>query len=77
MKKPTIKVVLNDINPEPVEIIAASILAISDSMTKINATRLSREAIVALIHDHSGLAKRDIRLVLNNLEALAQVWLKD
>ena len=58
------------------EIIAQSIVAIADAMKKINATRLKQETIVTLIHAHSKVAKRDITLVLNNLTALEEIWLK-
>ena len=60
----------------PPEIIAQSIEQISAAMKKVAGTRLSREAIVTLIHAKSKVAKRDIELVLNNLEQLERTWLK-
>lgn len=67
-------------NPEeqvPVEIIATSIQKIADAMAEINKTRLTRKALVALIHDYSKVSKRTIELVLNNMDQLAKIWLKD
>lgn len=66
----------NEAEPEPVEIIAQSIIDITASMKRIDASRLSRRALVALIYDESKLPKRDINVVLNNLGALESIWLK-
>ena len=66
-------------NPEskvPVEIMAEAIERISRSMRYINQSRVSRKMIVALIHDNSKLGKRDIEIVLNNLDALEKNYLK-
>jgi hypothetical protein len=60
----------------PVEVIATSIVQISDAMKAINNTRLTRKAVVALIHDHSKLPKKTIEIVLNNLSELEKTWLK-
>lgn len=60
----------------PAETIAAAIVKISESMRAISATRLSRKAIVALIHDQSKVSKRTIEIVINNLEELESFWLK-
>ena len=60
----------------PAEVIATAIVEISEGMKKLNSTRLTRKAIVALIHDQSGLAKGTINLVLNNLMDLEKDWLK-
>lgn len=65
-------------NEEPIaaEIIANSIVAISDAMRRIESTRLTRTALVTLIHANSKVPKRDIELVLNNLDDLEHTWLK-
>lgn len=73
-QKPLVK--LDEINPEPVEIIAASILEIAQAMKALNSTRLKRSVIVTLIHDRSKIGKRDIELVLNNLASLEEDYLK-
>lgn len=60
----------------PANLIADAIARIADAMQALNASRLSRRAIVTLVHDHSGVARRDIELVINNLVALKETWLK-
>lgn len=60
----------------PAEIIAQSIVDLAEGMKKLNSTRLTRRAIVLLIHDQSKVGKRDIEIVLNNLEQLEDLWLK-
>jgi len=63
-------------NPVPVEIIAESIEKIAKAMQIINNTRLTRRAIITLIHDHSKVSKKQIEVVLNNLDRLEEIWLK-
>jgi len=63
-------------NPVPVEIIAESIEKIAKAMQIINSTRLTRRAIITLIHENSKVPKRDIEIILNNLDRLEEVWLK-
>ena len=60
----------------PADVVAANIVEISKAMSKLNDSRLKREAVVTLIHDSSKVSKKTIRLVLNNLEALETTWLK-
>lgn len=60
----------------PAEVIAQSIADIAAAMKILSSTRLKRDAIVTLIHARSKVGKRDIELVLNNLEYLEAVWLK-
>ncbi len=62
--------------PLPVEIIENSIVEIAQAMVKINSTRLTRKAIVTLIHANSKVNKGDIEIVLNNLDELERTWLK-
>lgn len=71
---PTVK--RNPTEPEPVEIIADAILRISESMKVLRSSLLTRRAIVCLIHDQSRIGKRDIEIVMNNLESLERDWLK-
>jgi len=60
----------------PIEQIADAIVAIGAAMKAINASRLKRETLVTLIHDSSKVAKGTIRLVLNNLDAIEETFLK-
>lgn len=58
------------------EVIATSIVKIAEGMKAIGQTRLSQKAIVTLIHAQSKVARRDIEIVLNNLQDLERDWLK-
>jgi len=71
-----VKVKRDEIAPEPVEIIARDIMAISDAVRKIDNMRLSRIALVALLHDQSKVPKRTINVVLDGLRDLEKNWLK-
>ena len=63
-------------SPVAVEIIAQAIVDVAKGMRMVNESRLTRECIVTLIHERSKVARRDISLVLNNLDALEHIWLK-
>lgn len=75
MPKPTIVPAPGD-TPAGPEIIEKAIIDLAAGMKRLNNTRLKRDTIVALLHDHSGVAKRTIQIVLNNLESLEEIWLK-
>ncbi len=60
----------------PADIIATAIVEIADGVKAVNSSRLTRKAIVALIHDQSKISKRTIEEVLNNLSSLEADWLK-
>lgn len=60
----------------PAEVIATDISRIAEAMKVMNSTRLTRRAIIALIHDNSKLPKKTIEIVLNNLDSLEATWLK-
>lgn len=71
------RVVIKQTEPEvPVEILVTAITQVAKGMAALNASRLKRETVVALLHDTSGIAKSTIRIILNNLEALEQTHLK-
>lgn len=69
MKKPTltqktITVKTDEKNPEPLEVLAQSIIDVANAFDKINNGRLSQHAIIVLIKDSTGLSQRDIKSVL-------------
>lgn len=51
-------------------VLAKVIIDIGDSMRRLLSSGLNRRAIIALIHDQSKIGKREIEIVLNNLEAM-------
>jgi hypothetical protein len=62
--------------PIAVELLAQSIADIAEGMRQVSASRLTRAALITLIHERSKVARRNIELVLNNLDQLEQIWLK-
>lgn len=60
-----------------IEEVVTAIDGIAKAMKKLNSSRLKREAIVTLIHSHSKVSKKTIEIVLNNLEAMDRIWLKN
>ncbi|PYS52418.1 MAG: hypothetical protein DMF68_01530 [Acidobacteria bacterium] len=75
VRKSAVKIVPDD-EPLPVEVIEQAIVDIADGMKKLNSTRLTRKAIVTLLHASSGVNKGTIEIVLNNLELIEHTWLK-
>lgn len=78
MKKPTSAIqVVHPIDAAvPIEILATSIVAIADAVKRLNATRLTRTALVVLLVDVTQLSKRDVKKVLDALDVLESVYLK-
>ena len=86
MATKTITVKTDEENPEPVEIIAEAIIEISKAMGRINNGRLSKRAIILLIHDncewigkHQGRHKpsqREIEAVLDSISSLQKAYVK-
>lgn len=63
--------------PEPpieCTVLAEAIVEISKAAKRLNESGLNRKAIVALIHDYSAMGKKDIGIVLDSLEALAEMY---
>lgn len=75
-KKAPAKVVIEPTEEFPTSIIAGAIIDMARAMKILSNSPLRREAIVTLIKDKSGLDKNKIELVLNNLEALEENWIK-
>jgi hypothetical protein len=73
---PVVTVKQNDEAPVAVEILAESIVQIANGMRRINASRLTRGALVVLLKDATGLAKHQIITVLNALDRLEAVYCK-
>lgn len=73
----SIKVIQQPGNEFTAEVLAASIRDIAQSTRRMMNAGLKREAVIALIHDHSGVGKSTIKVVLNNLEELDKIWLKE
>lgn len=75
-KTKTITVKVNESNPVDADILAESIIKISDSFEAISNSKLTERAIVLLINDLSGVGKGDIKLVLHNAKLLKKYFTK-
>lgn len=75
-KTPIVKQPDPPAEPVAAEIIATEILAIAKGIRALNASRLKRDAVVTLIARTSGVSRGTIEIVLNNLDALEEIWLK-
>lgn len=63
------KIVKSD-PPETKELLAASIVKVSEGFQALLASGLNREAIEVLLHEKTRVGKRDIRLILDGLRKL-------
>lgn len=79
-EKEMAKVKVNFVNKPgeevPAEIIASSIQHISESMKKLKSSRLNDRAILVLLKDLTSLPGRDIKLVIDSISQLEEMFLK-
>lgn len=71
-----IRVVQNEEEPIPVDIIASAIVGISHSMKKIAESRLNEKALDLLISKDSGVPLYQVRLVRESLNSLEKTYCK-
>lgn len=76
----TITVKVNEENPEPLEVIAESIIQVADAFCKVKNSRLSQRAILLLIKDiippKYKVGMTEIQEVLNAAAKLKQHYIK-
>jgi len=70
----TVIVKQDEQEPIAAEIIAKALIEISEATKKMLRAGLKYETIVTLVAAHSGVAKKDVRLVINNLEDMKEIW---
>lgn len=75
-KEQPVVVKQNEENPEPIELIAASIIEISTAIKKLNVSRVKARAIYVLIKDMTGFPLGTIETVLNAAQSLEKTYLK-
>lgn len=73
-QKITIKV--SEENPEPLELIAKSIVDIAEAIEKINNSKLSRRTVVLILQDATGITQREINMILDLAPKLRSTYLK-
>ena len=80
MSKPIIKIVKDENDPEPMELMAKSVIQISDAFEEIQKNgMLKQRTIILLLHDLIGASKinkTQIALVLDNLPRLKAWYVK-
>ena len=74
--KTSVKVLQNHDDVVTYEVLAKSIVAISEGFAKCTKSGLKERALVCLLHDSCGVSNRDIRAVLASLETLKQDYTK-
>ncbi len=72
----TANVVRADSNPLTKEVLASSIVSISDSVKRLYDSGLNRRAVVALLADDTKLGKKTIETVLDSLLDLRKTYTK-
>lgn len=66
----------DETKPIPVEILASSIVEIAKGVKRINASALSRKALVVLLCDYTKYSKYQVEAVLRGLDELERMYLK-
>jgi hypothetical protein len=64
------------IEPDDARRLAESVRKIEKGMKELNSAGLNRKAIVVLLAESTGVARRDINAVLNGLESLGAEYLE-
>lgn len=73
----TVKILSDQENPEPLEVIAESIIQIADAFTKLNNSKVKQRVIVLLIKDHCrNISVSDIEQILDTIPKLKSLYLK-
>lgn len=62
--------------PQPIEILQSSIVALAKAFEAFNKTNLKQNTIITLLHNTSKIPKRDIKVILNCLSELKSLYLK-
>lgn len=61
----------NEVSPE---VLASSILKISDAMEQLHKSGLNEEAVIVLLHDKTKVAKKTIKLVMHSIRQLSTTY---
>jgi len=65
-----------EIGEEPLKIVASSVIKLADGLTKMNDSGLTQRAIVLLLHDATGVNKKDIIKILGAAPLLAERYVR-
>ena len=77
IKPPQVHIAREDgAEPVGVELLESSIVEIAEGMKRVIGTRVRLDTIITLIHNQTGVSRRQIRSVIDTLEQLEQIFLK-
>jgi MinD superfamily P-loop ATPase len=76
LKSKTITIKTNEENPEPLELIAKSIIDIAQGFERLKSSKLKQRVIVLLIRDKTGVSITDIERVLDVASDLKKHFIK-
>lgn len=78
VKRPRVRVVQPDEPAQRVtyEILATAVKELAQGVKKLRASPLNDRAIILLLHDATGISKRDIQTMLDSMENLERTYLK-
>ncbi len=65
-----------EIGEEPLKIVASSVIKLADGLTKMNDSGLTQRAIVLLLHDATGVNKKEIIKILEAAPLLAERYVR-
>jgi len=65
-----------ELTPEDARHLAEGVRKIEKAMKEFIVSGLNRRALVVLLHDSTGVAKRDINSILDGLEGLGALYLE-
>jgi len=79
MGKKTVTIKTDEQDPEPVELIADSIIKISNAFDKLRTSRLKKRAILVLIRDQTNppVSMRTIEAILDIAGSLKDIFIKE
>lgn len=75
-RKQVVTIKSDDKNPEPLEIIAKSIIDVSKAFKRLNESRLKRRVIVLLLQDMTGISINSINTILDAVPKMEEHFLK-
>lgn len=75
MIMPHATVKLNEVAPEPLELVAASIVKVADGIDKMRKSGLTKRAIVVLLHDATRVPMMHIESIIDAGPRLRQLML--
>lgn len=71
---PTLSIKTNEENPEPYEVLAASVIKLAATLDQMKASGLTMRAMQVLLKDATGVSHRDIEAILTAAPKLRRYY---